>query len=58
MNKEIPIYKIVVSDLDEKQGVNKISLVETPAIEENWMYFKKEENPYFLIKNLIFFFQS
>lgn len=46
MDKKIPTYKIVVSDLDEDQGVNKISLVESPAIEVDWMYFNKEENPY------------
>ena len=38
---EYPIYKVTLNDLH--QGVNKISLVENPAIEEEWIAFSQDE---------------
>jgi len=41
MEKELPLYKIVVND-DELTGVDFISLVDDPAIERNFIYLNKQ----------------
>lgn len=38
---ELPIYQITLKD--DEHGVDKISLVTEPAIEENWLAFSKDE---------------
>lgn len=38
---ELPIYQITLKD--DEHGVDKISLVTEPAIEENWLAFNKDE---------------
>ena len=38
---ELPIYQITLKD--DEHGVDKISLVTEPAIEENWLAFNKNE---------------
>ena len=38
---ELPIYQITLKD--EEHGVDKISLVTAPAIEENWLAFNEAE---------------
>ena len=39
----IPIYKALVTD--EGEGILKISLVDMPAVESNWVACKKEKEP-------------
>lgn len=41
MNKDLPVFDITIADIE--QGMFKISLVDKPAIEENFIYFSKEE---------------
>lgn len=41
MNKDLPLYDITLEDF--AQGMYKISLVDKPAIEENFIYFNKTE---------------
>jgi hypothetical protein len=41
MDKDIPLYDITLEDFE--QGMYKISLVDKPAIEENFIYFNKTE---------------
>ncbi len=41
MDKDIPLYDITLEDFE--QGMYKISLVNKPAIEENFIYFNKTE---------------
>ena len=41
MNKDLPLYDITLEDF--AQGMYKISLVNKPAIEENFIYFSKTE---------------
>ena len=38
---ELPIYRVTLADIN--QGVKKISLVENPAIEEEWFAFSEDE---------------
>jgi chemotaxis protein histidine kinase CheA len=40
MDKDLPLYDITLEDF--KQGMYKISLVDKPAIEENFIYFSKQ----------------
>jgi hypothetical protein len=35
-------YKMFIDENDQETGVFAISLVETPAIEENWVYLSKQ----------------
>jgi hypothetical protein len=44
MNKKLPIYDIILSDDDLKQGVGMISLVDDPAIKVNWIKLSKQSN--------------
>jgi len=37
---ELPVYEIALKD--DEHGVDKISLVESPAIEENWLAFNED----------------
>ena len=39
MENKLPIYRILINPEDETTGVDFISLVKDPAIEENWMAF-------------------
>lgn len=41
MDKDLPLYDIALEDL--AQGMYKISLVDKPAIEENFIYFSEQE---------------
>lgn len=41
MDKDLPLYDITLEDFE--QGMYKISLVDKPAIEENFIYFSKTE---------------
>jgi len=36
MNKDLPLFDITLKDIE--QGMYKISLVDKPAIEENFIY--------------------
>lgn len=46
MNKKnLPIYKITIN-ADDESGVSKISLVDAPAIEVNWLAFNEHKNLY------------
>lgn len=47
MNERFPIYDVTIDD--ENLGLTAISFVENPAIETDFIYFKKNE-----IKNMIF----
>lgn len=41
--KKIPTYKLIMSDdIDKSTGLSLVSLVETPAIEETFVYFSKD----------------
>ena len=40
MNKNIPIYQALI--VDEETGMFAISLVDKPAIESNFLCFKKD----------------
>ena len=40
MDKDLPLYDITLEDFE--QGMYKISLVDKPAIEENFIYFSKQ----------------
>lgn len=42
MRDSLPTYSALISD--ESEGVFVISLVDAPATETNWMYFKEQEN--------------
>lgn len=42
MNKDLPIYDIVISEEDASQGVGMISLVDTPAIGVDWIKLAKQ----------------
>jgi hypothetical protein len=39
MEEKLPTYRIMIDENDETTGVDFISLVSEPAIEENWMAF-------------------
>jgi hypothetical protein len=42
MNKELPIYKLVIKD-DDKSGVDFIAMVDKPAIEMTWQMFENKK---------------
>jgi hypothetical protein len=42
MNKKLPLYKLVINDTEES-GVDMVSFVNAPAIEEEFMVFEKDE---------------
>ena len=39
--ENLPVYKLVIDDNDEL-GVEYVALVDSPAIERNWMAFKDQ----------------
>lgn len=39
MENKLPTYRFIIDEQDETTGVDFISLVSSPAIEENWMAF-------------------
>ena len=43
MNKSIKIIKLDINELDDLSGVDAISIVSEPAIEENFMFFSKTQ---------------
>jgi hypothetical protein len=43
------IFELKIDENDELSGIDSISLVDEPAIEVNWMYFKKEQEHEFHI---------
>jgi hypothetical protein len=43
MIKKDKIYELKIEEDDDISGIDSISLVDTPAIEINWMYFSKEK---------------
>ena len=42
MGKKLPVYKLVINDTEES-GVDMVSFVNAPAIEEEFMVFEKDE---------------
>jgi hypothetical protein len=50
MNKQLPIYKLVISSDDDVSGVSAIALVEQPAIEIDFFAFKAESKAQFQFK--------
>jgi hypothetical protein len=49
MDKDLPLYDITLEDFE--QGMYKISLVDKPAIEENFIYFSKQSIEMFANKS-------
>ena len=47
--KRIPIYNII---LGESCGIKKMSLVEFPAVESDFLAFEKQEERYIYVKEL------
>ena len=43
MNKSVKIIKLDINELDDLSGVDAISIVSEPAIEENFMFFSKTQ---------------
>lgn len=43
MNKSVKIIKLDINELDDLSGVDAISIVSEPAIEENFMFFSKAQ---------------
>ena len=41
------LVELIIDEESERFGVEAISLVEFPAIEENWVFFNKDINRYF-----------
>ena len=48
-NVKEKVFELKIDENDELSGIDSISLVDTPAIEVNWMYFKKQEEHEFHI---------
>jgi hypothetical protein len=51
MIKKEKVFELKIQDDDEVSGIDSISLVDTPAIEVNWIAFKKEDKDKFIIPN-------
>jgi hypothetical protein len=47
MDRDLPIFKIILNDEDEKQGVSFISLVSDPAIGVDWIKLAKQNEMHF-----------
>ena len=43
MDKELPIYRMVIDPDKEDSGVDYIALVDSPAIQVNWFAFDHKE---------------
>lgn len=43
MNRELPLYKALISD--ESNGMVTVSLVTYPAVESDFLYFSRQEKP-------------
>lgn len=52
MNKQLPIYRLTISEQDNESGVFAISLVDAPAIESDWFAFSKVAEPKFAFKSV------
>lgn len=50
-NVKDKIFELKIDENDELSGIDSISLVDEPAIEVNWMYFKKEEHEFHIPEN-------
>ncbi len=40
MNKNLPTYNLIINDTDEELGIDKMSFVERPAVEVNFLKFE------------------
>lgn len=40
---KLPIYKLEINENDQDTGVNFVALVDSPAIERNWVAFNKQQ---------------
>ena len=40
---KLPIYTLEINEDDKDTGVNFVALVDSPAIERNWVAFNKEQ---------------
>ena len=40
MNKNLPTYNLIINDIDEELGIDKMSFVERPAVEVNFLKFE------------------
>lgn len=49
--KQLPVYKLVISDEDPVSGVDYVALVDVPATEFNWVAFSKHQPAQFKIQN-------
>lgn len=52
MDKQLPIYRLKISEQDNESGVYAISLVDAPAIESDWFAFSKESETKFTFKTV------
>ena len=43
MKKDLPIYRMVIDPDKEEMGIDFIALVDSPAIQVNWMAFEHKE---------------
>lgn len=51
MNKNLPIYKMVLNPENKDAGVDFIALVDEPAIQVNWFAFNKHEEKIDMVVN-------
>ena len=40
---KLPIYNLEINEDDQETGVNFVALVDSPAIERNWVAFNKQQ---------------
>lgn len=40
---KLPIYNLEINEEDQETGVNFVALVDSPAIERNWVAFNKQQ---------------
>lgn len=52
MNKNLPVYKLKITEDDIESGVFAISLVDSPAIEKDWFAFNANEEKKFEFKQV------
>lgn len=43
MNNKLPIYNLIINDSDDELGVDKMSLVDSPAVNIDFLKFNKEQ---------------
>ncbi|HYG16975.1 MAG TPA: XkdF-like putative serine protease domain-containing protein [Bacteroidia bacterium] len=49
--KQLPVYKLVITDEDPVSGVDYVALVDVPATEFNWVAFSKQHPLQFKIQH-------